>query len=120
LFRELSGGQQRRVLLARALATDSDLLVLDEPTAGMDVAGEAGIIDFLRDLNKTKRVTILIVTHLLNIVLNICTSVALMGTNGVLHGTAEEVFQEERLSRLYGVGVRLAVVAGQRTLVVGG
>jgi manganese/zinc/iron transport system ATP- binding protein len=120
LFRELSGGQQRRVLLARALATDSDLLVLDEPTAGMDVAGEAGIIEFLRNLNRTSQVTILIVTHLLNVVLNFCTSVALMGSNKILHGTAEEVFQEERLSRLYGVGVHLADVAGRRTLVVGG
>jgi manganese/zinc/iron transport system ATP- binding protein len=120
LFRELSGGQQRRVLLARALSTDSDLLVLDEPTAGMDVAGETGIIDFLRKLNEAKQLTIVIVTHLLNVVLNFCTSVTLMGPNTILHGMAEEVFQEERLSRLYGVEVHLAVVAGQRTLVVGG
>ena len=66
LFRNLSGGQQQRVLLARALAADhTDLLVLDEPTAGMDASSEAATLDFLRNLNRTQGVTILIVTHLL-------------------------------------------------------
>ena len=120
LFRNLSGGQQRRVLLARALAPDhTDLLVLDEPTAGMDAASEAATVEFLRNLNRTQGVTMLIVTHLLPIVLNLATSIMLLGTNTILHGTVDEVLQEERLSKLYGVPVHLGVVAGQRTLVVG-
>jgi ABC-type Mn2+/Zn2+ transport system ATPase subunit len=118
LFRNLSTGQQQRVLLARALATDPDLLVLDEPTAGMDVASEAAIIDFLRDLNRPHRVTILIVTHLLPIVLNLASSIMLMGSHTVLQGAVDDVLQEERLTALYGVPVRLGFVAGQRTLVV--
>jgi ABC-type Mn2+/Zn2+ transport system ATPase subunit len=120
LFRNLSGGQQQRVLLARALAADhTDLLVLDEPTAGMDTASEAAILEFLRNLNRTQGVTILVVTHLLPIVLNLATSIMLLGTHTILHGTVDEVLQEERLSNLYGVPVHLGVVAGQRTLVVG-
>ncbi len=120
LFRNLSGGQQQRVLLARALAADhTDLLVLDEPTAGMDAASEAAILEFLRNLNRTQGVTMLIVTHLLPIVLNLATSIMLLGTRTILHGTVDEVLQEERLSELYGVPVHLGVVAGQRTLVVG-
>ena len=118
LFRNLSTGQQQRVLLARALATDPDLLVLDEPTMGMDVASESAIIDFLRDLNRRRRVTIMIVTHLLPIVLNLANSIMLMGANAILQGAVDDVLQEDRLTALYGVPVRLGLVAGQRTLVV--
>lgn len=120
LFRNLSGGQQQRVLLARALAADrTDLLVLDEPTAGMDAASEAAIVEFLRDLNRSQGVTMLIVTHMLPLVLNLATSIMLLGANTILHGTTDEVLREERLSELYGVPVHLGVIAGQRTLVIG-
>lgn len=118
LFRNLSTGQQQRVLLARALATDPDVLVLDEPTVGMDVGGEAAIIDFLREVNRQRRVTVLIVTHLLPIVLNLATTILLMNAGTVLQGSVDEVLREDRLRALYGVPVRLGLVAGQRTLVV--
>jgi ABC-type Mn2+/Zn2+ transport system ATPase subunit len=118
LFRNLSTGQQQRVLLARALATDPDVLVLDEPTVGMDVGSEAAIVDFLRELNRQRRVTILIVTHLLPIVLNLAGTIMLMNAGAILQGSVEEVLQEDRLTALYGVPVRLGLVAGQRTLVV--
>jgi ABC-type Mn2+/Zn2+ transport system ATPase subunit len=118
LFRALSTGQQQRVLLARALAASPDLIVLDEPTVGMDVAGEATILDFLRDVNRRRRVTIVIVTHQLPIVLNLASSIMLMGAGGLLQGKAADVLREDRLTALYGVPVRVGRIAGQRTLVV--
>jgi len=118
LFRTLSTGQQQRVLLARAVAVNPDLLVLDEPTFGMDVASEARTLDFVRHLNRTRRTTVLIVTHLLPIVLNLASSIMLMDADRILHGTVDEVLQEDRLTALYGVPMRLGWVAGQRTLVV--
>jgi ABC-type Mn2+/Zn2+ transport system ATPase subunit len=117
-FRSLSGGQQQRVLLARALVAHPDLLVLDEPTSGMDLASEAAIIEFLRDLNRRDGVTILIVTHLLPLVLNLASSMMLLAGSTVVHGTADEILREDRLTTLYGVPVHLGVIAGQRTLVV--
>jgi len=120
LYRNLSGGQQQRVLLARAIAADSEMLVLDEPTAGMDVASEAAMIAFLQELNQSQKLTIVIVTHLLPVVLNLATSVMLLGTHGILQGPLDEVLQEDSLTELYGVPVHIGTVAGKRTLVVGG
>jgi ABC-type Mn2+/Zn2+ transport system ATPase subunit len=119
LFRNISRGQQQRVLLARALAGEPDVLVLDEPTAGMDIAGEAAMIEFLRELNQLRRVTIVIVTHMLPIVLNLATSIMLMGDHAILQGSIDDVLREDRLAVLYGVPVHLGIVADRRTLVVG-
>jgi iron complex transport system ATP-binding protein len=118
-YRSLSGGQQQRVLLARALAADPDLLVLDEPTAGMDLSSEAGIVEFLRDLNRRHGVTILLVTHLLPLVLSLATSIMLFARDTLVQGPLDDVLDEERLTALYGVPVHLGTVAGRRTLVVG-
>jgi ABC-type Mn2+/Zn2+ transport system ATPase subunit len=118
LYRNLSGGQQQRVLLARALSSDADVLVLDEPTAGMVVASEAAVIAFLRELNQKRRVTILIVTHVLSTVLNLADCMLLLGVHGALFGGSDEVLQEGPLSRLYGAPVHLGMMAGKRTLVV--
>jgi ABC-type Mn2+/Zn2+ transport system ATPase subunit len=118
-YRSLSGGQQQRVLLARALAADPHLLVLDEPTAGMDLASEAGIVEFLRDLNRRQGVTILLVTHLLPLVLSLATRIMLFARETLVQGPLDEVLDEDRLTALYGVPVRLGMVAGRRTLVVG-
>jgi len=119
LYRDLSGGQQQRVLLARAIASDSEMLVLDEPTAGMDVASEAAMMAFLQELNRSQKLTIVIVTHLLQVVLNLATSVMLLGTHSILQGPLDQVLQEQSLTELYGAPVHIGAIAGQRTLVVG-
>jgi ABC-type Mn2+/Zn2+ transport system ATPase subunit len=62
-YSELSGGQRQRVLLARALATEPELLLLDEPTAGIDPEAESGILDLLRKLRETQGLSIWMVTH---------------------------------------------------------
>ena len=120
LFRSLSAGQKQRVLLSKALVASPDVLVLDEPTSGMDVASEAAMLEFLRSLNTQRHVTIALVTHMLPIVLNLATSIMVVSTQGILHGPVGEVLQEERLSDVYGIPVHLGRVAGQRTLVIGG
>jgi ABC-type Mn2+/Zn2+ transport system ATPase subunit len=62
-FSDLSGGQRQRVLLARAIATDPDLLLLDEPTAGVDPEAERAILDLLAELREERGLSIWMVTH---------------------------------------------------------
>ena len=119
-FRSLSAGQKQRVLLSKALVASPDVLVLDEPTSGMDIASEAAMLEFLRSLNAQRQVTIALVTHMLPIVLNLATAIMLVSPRGIVHGTVNDVLQEDWLTDVYGVPVHLGLLAGQRTLVVGG
>jgi ABC-type Mn2+/Zn2+ transport system ATPase subunit len=119
MFRSLSGGEQQRVRQARALAADPDVLAVDEPTTGTDLEGEVTTADFLRDLNRCRGVTVLIVTHELALVLNLATSILLVRGHGILHGSVDEVLQAERLTELYGVPVQVGWVGGHRTLAYG-
>ena len=62
-FAELSGGQKQRVLIARALATRPDVLMLDEPTAGVDPAATQAVLEFISRIVKDKKFTVFLVTH---------------------------------------------------------
>jgi ABC-type Mn2+/Zn2+ transport system ATPase subunit len=119
LFRDLSGGQQQLVLVARALAADAEMLVLDEPTTAMDLATEHSVIELIRRLHAERGLTIILVTHLLPVLLNTATTVLLLAGDRVLYGQTAEVLDEGKLSELYGIPVRIATVAGRRTLVIG-
>ena len=101
---ELSVGQQQRVLLARALIRNPELLVLDEPTAGVDVSGEEQLYTVLRDLNRLHHTTIVLVSHDIGAMLREASTVACMNRRLVLHGPAHELTGDE-LSHLYGVHV---------------
>ncbi|MBI4312171.1 MAG: ABC transporter ATP-binding protein [Chloroflexi bacterium] len=75
---ELSGGQQQRVMIAMALACDPDLLILDEPTTGLDVTTEATVLDLIRDLKARVNAGIILVTHNLGVVAQVADRVAVM------------------------------------------
>jgi ABC-type Mn2+/Zn2+ transport system ATPase subunit len=70
IFRELSGGLKRRVLLARALCSNPEVLVLDEPTANLDIISEHSTMQLIKRIHKEKNKTILLATHHLNTVIN--------------------------------------------------
>jgi len=106
----LSGGQRQRVLLARALVRDPKLLVLDEPTVGLDPAVERGLVETLAELNRERELAILFVSHDLHLTHRLATHVALFHHGHAETGMREDVLTEESLARLYdnGAGAPIA------------
>lgn len=98
---QLSGGQQQRVFLARALAQDADLYLLDEPFAGVDAATEKAIIAVLHTL-KTQGKTVVAVHHDLSTVRDYFDNVFLINTSRVAEGPVETTFTPENLQAAYG------------------
>jgi ABC-type Mn2+/Zn2+ transport system ATPase subunit len=100
-IRELSGGQQQRVFLARALIRRPDLLLLDEPTSGVDVRTRQEVLGLLRDLND-EGITILLTTHDLNAVAATLPEVVCINGRVVARGTPDEVFTPAVLRATFG------------------
>jgi len=98
---ELSGGQKKRVFLARALAQESRVILLDEPFTGVDVKTEDQIIALLQDLRDEGRV-MLVSTHNLGSVPDFCDRTILIKGTILAHGTTGEVFTQANLERAFG------------------
>ena len=98
---ELSGGQKKRVFLARALAQQGRIMLLDEPFTGVDVQTESAIIELLRDLRKEGHI-MLVSTHNLGSVPEFCDQVVLVNRTVLAFGPTEQVFTEDNLSRAFG------------------
>ncbi|MDX1660359.1 MAG: metal ABC transporter ATP-binding protein [Gemmatimonadota bacterium] len=104
-FGELSGGQRQRTLIARALATGANCLILDEPTDGMDLSSQEAILTLVQRLHEEEALTVVLVSHLLNEVANFVDRLAMIEDGEFAYGTLEEILTEERLSALYGMPV---------------
>jgi manganese/iron transport system ATP-binding protein len=102
---ELSGGQKKRVFLARALAQDGCLILLDEPFTGVDVSTEDAIIDLLREL-RSEGCVVLVSTHNLGSVPEFCDQVVLLNRKVLAHGPTEEIFTEQNLTSAFGGQLR--------------
>lgn len=99
-IRDLSGGQQQRVFLARALIAQPDLLVLDEPTTGLDMRTAENILHLLAELNR-QGITVLITSHDLNAVAAHLPWVICLNRHVIAEGTPEQVFTVENLNQTY-------------------
>ncbi|SFJ24105.1 manganese/iron ABC transporter ATP-binding protein [Celeribacter neptunius] len=110
---ELSGGQKKRVFLARALAQDAQVILLDEPFTGVDVKTEEQIIALLRDLRAEGRV-MLVATHNLGSVPEFCDQVVLVKGTVLAYGPTEKVFTPDLLREAFGGVLRHFLLEGQR------
>jgi len=121
-YSSLSGGQQQRVLVARALTGDPDLLILDEPTAGMDLAGEADITEFLKGLKNRDGMTIVMVGHHLETVVQVVDHICLINWETGLFkaGVASELLETEVLTALYGRRIEVEETTGDISIKIGG
>jgi ABC-type Mn2+/Zn2+ transport system ATPase subunit len=117
-FRDLSGGQKQRALLARALAAEPNVMLLDEPTNDLDVSGETRIMDLIHEIHHKRGITVVIVSHLLHVVLNHVDRLMFLRSGSLSIHPIEEVLERGFLSNLYGVGVSVNVVNGKRYIVL--
>ena len=102
---ELSGGEIQSVVIARALAQQTDAMILDEPTANLDVGRQIEILDLIRSLCCENDMTVIAALHDLNLAVHYCDKVVLISSGGIhAKGTPEEVITTENIEQVYGFG----------------
>lgn len=106
LIMNVSGGERQRAVIARALAQEPDILLLDEPTAFLDLHHQLEIARIIRRLNRERRLTVVLVSHDLNLASQYCDRLLLLREGEIVAvGTPEDVIAGESLERVYGCPV---------------
>jgi zinc transport system ATP-binding protein len=108
LLHELSGGQRQRVFIARALAAEPKMLLLDEPTTGVDVSAKESFYALLRSLHKEKGLTILFVSHDVEVTAQEADFVLALNQKLICHCSSHDFLSEDVMTRLYGAHVEFS------------
>lgn len=116
---QLSGGQKQRVAIARALATNPKVLLCDEATSALDPSTTQSILALLKDINRKLGITIVIITHEMSVVEEVCTHVAIIADSQIAEtGTVEEIFAhpQSRVGQqlVYPNGMPMSTTVGKR------
>nr|BAU79841.1 putative manganese transporter ATP-binding protein MntA [uncultured Aquificaceae bacterium] len=108
-FGKLSGGQQQRVMIARAIISQPELLILDEPSTGVDVVAQENFYEFIKKLNREKGITVVMVTHDIGAIGSFVNKV--VGLNRRLHylGDFKDFLQKEAIDKLYGSEIKVLI-----------
>jgi len=98
----LSGGQMQRLLIARALLNKPKIIFLDEPTAGVDIGGAMSFYDIINHQNKVHNITIVMISHEINMVYKYATQILCLNKDLICDGTPKDAITKEVLDKLYG------------------
>lgn len=108
LCTELSQGERQKVIIARALAQQPDLLLLDEPTAHLDICNQFGILKMVKNLASQRNMAVIAVLHDINLAIQFSTHLLFLQNGRMLsYGETEEVLNEQTLKKLYGMDFML-------------
>lgn len=120
-FDELSAGQHQKVAIARGLAQTPRVLILDEPTSNLDVRHQIQVTELLRDLAKENGMTVIMISHDLNISAKYADRIVMMALPGIIYkvGTPGEVITEESIRYVYGVECRIVDDGGRPHVILG-
>nr|WP_319540672.1 ABC transporter ATP-binding protein [uncultured Methanospirillum sp.] len=118
-FNELSGGQQQKVLIARALVQDTDLMLLDEPTSNLDIWHQLDVMCIVSRLVSREGITTLMAVHDLNMASRYSDLIVLM-KNGSIHvaGSPNEVLTQENIAEVYGVQAEVQIPDNGKPLII--
>lgn len=115
-YRDLSGGQKQRTLIARAMAGEPETLILDEPVEGMDIQGEIVIMELVKTLHNKYSLTVILVSHDLNIVANYVKTLAIIDSGALKLGPVDSILTEETMAKVYGIKVKISNISGQKVI----
>jgi ABC-type Mn2+/Zn2+ transport system ATPase subunit len=113
IYSSLSGGHKQRTLIARALAVEPTVLILDEPTNGMDTPSHYSLLNLISRLHYEKNLTIFIVSHLLTDVANIVQKIILIDKDYFQFGNIDSILSEENLKKTYSSDFHVSQVDGE-------
>ena len=116
---ELSGGEQQRLLIAQALVSGAQLLMLDEPLESLDLSNQQAISELVQRICREREATVLLVAHDVNPILGFLDRVVYVAQGQVVSGPPREVIRTDTLSRLYGAPVEVLRTSDGRLVVVG-
>ncbi len=120
-FGELSGGEQRKCLIARAMVQEPELLLLDEPTANLDLGWRERIVETVDQIYRSQPLTVVLVCHELEVIPPSCGRVVVLEDGTVTaDGSPQDTLRTERIARLYGGGLSVVHNQGRWAVVPGG
>jgi len=111
----LSGGEKRRVAIAGVLAMDPEVLILDEPTAGLDPKGHNDVLEMIQNIRRSRELTIILVSHNMDDIARLADHVLVMEDGAlVMEGSPKSIFAQEEKLRDLGLAVPSATALMQR------